>query len=53
MEMVDIATNEEPIVRTFECHLCKKLISITTVPDFIGFCNIGCAEKWKKELPSS
>ena len=53
MEILDVRVNEEPIVRTFKCHLCKKLISITTVPNFIGFCNIGCAEKWKKGLPSS
>ena len=53
MEMLEIPTNEEPVVRTFECHLCKKLISITTVPNFIGFCNIVCAEKWKEGLPSS
>jgi hypothetical protein len=45
---MEMAVNEELIIRTFNCHHCKKLISITTVPDFIGFCNIGCAEKWKK-----
>ena len=43
---------EEPIVRTLHCHYCKKFISITTVPDFIGFCNISCAENWKKEIGS-
>jgi hypothetical protein len=52
MGMLDVPTSEEPIVRTFKCHHCQKLISITTVPDFIGFCNIGCAENWKKGIPS-
>ena len=27
-----------------ECHYCKNRISITTVPDFIAFCDIDCAE---------
>jgi hypothetical protein len=41
---------EEQIVRTLQCHYCKKFISVTTVPDFIGFCNITCAENWKKGI---
>ena len=52
MGMLDIPTNEEPIVRTLKCHLCKKLISITTVPNFIGFCDMACAENWKKGILS-
>ena len=39
---------EDLIVRVLQCHYCKKRISITTVPDFIGFCSINCAENWKK-----
>ena len=39
--------DEEIIVRTLECHYCKTR-SITTVPDFIAFCDIDCAENWKK-----
>ena len=34
--------------RTLECHYCNKRISISTVPDFIAFYDIDCAEKWKK-----
>ena len=44
-------TKEELTVRTLNCHYCKKRISITTVPDFIAFCDIDCAENWKKENP--
>ena len=40
--------DEELVVGTLECHQCKKFISITTVPDFIAFCHIDCAENWKK-----
>ena len=49
MEILDEPTEEEPIVRMFKCHRCNKLISITTVPDFIGFCNMSCAENWKSQ----
>jgi len=38
---------EKLIVRTLECHYRKNQISVTTVPDFIAFCGIVCAEKWK------
>jgi len=41
---------EDQIVRMLQCHYCKKNISITTVPDFIAFCNIDCAENWKKGI---
>ena len=41
---------EDQTVRVLQCYYCKKRISVTTVPDFIGFCNIGCAENWKKEM---
>ena len=44
------AMDEELTVRTLECHYCKKRISITTVPDFISFCDIDCAEKWKQRV---
>ena len=40
--------DEELTVRTLECHYCKTRISITTVSDFIAFCDIDCAESWKK-----
>ena len=50
MEIKDLAI-PEPTVRTFNCHYCKKLISLATVPEVIGFCDIGCAENWKKEIP--
>lgn len=40
--------DEEIIVRTLECHFCKNRISITTVPYLIAFCDIDCAERWKK-----
>jgi hypothetical protein len=40
--------DEELTVRTLNCHYCKKRISITTVPEFIDFCDIDCAENWKK-----
>jgi hypothetical protein len=40
--------DEEMTVRTLNCHYCKKRISITTVPEFIAFCDIDCAENWKK-----
>jgi hypothetical protein len=49
MEIIEIPLTEEPILGTFNCHYCKKLISLETVPNVIGFCNIGCAENWKKE----
>ena len=48
-----MAMDEELVVRTLECHYCMKLISITTVPDSIGFCNIDCAEKRKKNIEIS
>ena len=48
MGLKDIVTAEEPIVRPFNCYYCKKLISLATVPEVIGFCNISCAENWKK-----
>jgi hypothetical protein len=51
MEIKDLSTIE-PTVRTFNCYYCKKLISLATVPDVIGFCNIRCAENWKREIPS-
>jgi len=40
--------DEELIVRNLECHYCKARISVTTVPDFIAFCDNDCAESWKK-----
>jgi hypothetical protein len=51
MEINDIPTFVEPAVRTFNCHYCKKLISFATAAEVIGFCNINCAENWKKEIP--
>ena len=42
--------SEDLIIQVLECHYCKKYISITTVPDFIGFCNINCAENWQKRI---
>ena len=50
---MEMPVEEDLIIRTFNCHYCKKLISVTTVPDFIGFCDIRCAEKWKKEIQST
>lgn len=48
MGLNDIVTAEEPIVWTFNCHYCKKLISVATVPRVIGFCDMACAENRKK-----
>ena len=45
-----MATPISLTVRVLQCHYCKKYISITTVPDFIGFCNTSCAENWKKGM---
>ena len=45
------APSEDLIVRVLQCHYCKKYISVTTVPEFIGFCNFDCAENWKIEIP--
>ena len=42
--------SEALTVRVLECHYCKKYISITTVPEFVGFCNISCAKNWKNGI---
>ena len=51
MELNDLVTTEEPIIRTFNCHYCKKLISLATVPEVVGFCSMDRAENWEKEIP--
>jgi hypothetical protein len=50
MEIIEIPITEEPIVLTFNCHHCKKLISLATVPHVVGYWNISCAENRKKEI---
>jgi hypothetical protein len=49
MQEINEISTIEPVIRRSNCHYCKKLMSVATVPEVIGFCNMGCAENWKKE----
>jgi hypothetical protein len=40
------------MVRPNEISEELLLISLATVPEVIGFCSMGCAENWKKEIPA-